>query len=55
MPEPKLTLWERARIVAIEAHGIKRAAGGITHQPDIDRRIKRVKDRARKRAEGDKK
>ncbi|MEU6490374.1 DUF6257 family protein [Streptomyces sp. NPDC046984] len=50
MAEPKLTFWEKARIVAIEAHGIKRAAGGITEQPDIDKRIKRVKDQAAKRA-----
>ncbi|MFE5139251.1 DUF6257 family protein [Streptomyces fagopyri] len=54
MPEPKLTLWEKARIVAIEAHGLKRAAAGITHQPDIDRRVQRVKDQARKRANGSK-
>lgn len=49
MREPKLTLWEKARIVAIEAQGVKRAAAGIEHQPDIDRRIERVKDRARRR------
>ncbi|MCX4974241.1 DUF6257 family protein [Streptomyces sp. NBC_00620] len=52
--EPKLTAWEKARIVAIEAHGIKRAIAGITDQPDIDRRIKRIKDRARRRATGSK-
>lgn len=52
MPEPKLTLWEKTRIAAIEAHGVKRAAAGITTQPDIDRRIKRIKDRAAKRANG---
>lgn len=50
--EPKLTAWERVRIVAIEAQGVKRAAAGITHQPDIDRRIKRIKDKARRRANG---
>jgi hypothetical protein len=49
MPEPKLTLWDKARIVAIEAHGIKRAAAGIENQPDIDRRIDRVKANAAKR------
>lgn len=54
MAEPKLTVWEKARIVAIEAQGIKRAAAGITHQPDIDRRIKRIKDKARRRAENGK-
>ncbi|MGW4974702.1 DUF6257 family protein [Streptomyces mirabilis] len=52
MPEPKvkLTFWERARIVAIEAQGVKRAAAGIEHQPDIDRRVERVREQARKRA-----
>ncbi|MEU2584492.1 DUF6257 family protein [Streptomyces avermitilis] len=49
---PKLTAWEKARIVAIELHGAKRALAGITHQPDIDRRIKRIEDRARRQANG---
>jgi hypothetical protein len=49
MAKPKLTLWDKARIVAIEAHGIKRAAAGIENQPDIDRRIARVKANAAKR------
>lgn len=49
MPKPKLTLWDKARIVAIEAHGIKRAAADIQHQPDIDRRIARVKKQAAER------
>ena len=49
MAEPKLTIWDKARIVAIEAHGIKRAAAGIEDQPDIDRRIARVKANAAKR------
>ncbi|MFJ9474709.1 DUF6257 family protein [Streptomyces mirabilis] len=51
-PKVKLTFWERARIVAIEAHGVKRAAAGIEHQPDIDRRINRIREQARKRANG---
>ncbi|MFF2511690.1 DUF6257 family protein [Streptomyces sp. NPDC058086] len=54
MPKPKLTVWEKLRIVAIEAQGVKRAAAGIEHQPDIDRRINGIKDRARKRANGSK-
>lgn len=54
MPKPKLTVWEKARIVAIELHGIKRAAAGIEDQPDIDRRINRIHDRARKRGRGSK-
>jgi hypothetical protein len=49
-PKVKLTLWEKARIVGIEAQGVKRAAAGIEHQPDIDRRVERVREQARKRA-----
>lgn len=50
--EPKLTAWEKAAIVRLELRGIRRAAAGITNQPDIDRGIERIKDRARKRANG---
>jgi hypothetical protein len=53
-PKVKLTLWEKARIVAIEAQGVKRAAAGIENQPDIDRRVDRVREQARKRANGKK-
>jgi hypothetical protein len=51
-PKVKLTLWEKTKIFGIEAHGVKRAAAGIEHQPDIDKRVERVRDRARKRANG---
>lgn len=51
-PEPKLTLTEKAAIVRLELRGLRRAAAGITDQPDIDRAIKRIKDRARERAQG---
>ncbi|WP_164662857.1 DUF6257 family protein [Streptomyces sp. S1A1-7] len=54
MSEPKLTAWEKAQIVRLELRGIRRAAAGIEHQPDIDRGIGRIKDRARKRANGSK-
>ncbi|MEU9406212.1 hypothetical protein AB0E08_10965 [Streptomyces sp. NPDC048281] len=50
MDDPKLTFADRLAIARIEARGIRRAVAGITHQPDIDRDIKRVKERARKRA-----
>lgn len=52
MPEPKvkLTLSDRAAIVRLEARAVRRAAAGITHQPEIDRGIERIKERARKRA-----
>ncbi|MEU2288058.1 DUF6257 family protein [Streptomyces sp. NPDC013178] len=49
MSEPKLTLAEKAAIVRLEVKGLRRAAAGITHQPDIDRAIERIKDKARKR------
>ncbi|MFK0154638.1 hypothetical protein ACIQVK_21505 [Streptomyces sp. NPDC090493] len=49
MDDPKLTLTDRLAIARIEARGIRRAMAGITVQPDIDRDIKRVKERARKR------
>ena len=54
MPEPKLTAWEKAQIVRLELRGIRRAAAGIENQPDIDRGIDRIKNRARKRANGSK-
>lgn len=50
MTDPKLTAWEKAKIVGFELKGIKRAAAGIEDQPDIDRGINRIKERARKRA-----
>jgi hypothetical protein len=52
MPEPdvKLTLGEKAAIVRLEMKGLRRAAAGITHQPEIDRGIERIKEKARKRA-----
>jgi hypothetical protein len=49
MREPKLTAWEKAQIVLIEAQGVKRSIALGDNQPDIDRRIKRIKDQARKR------
>ncbi|MGW3024818.1 DUF6257 family protein [Streptomyces sp. NPDC001221] len=51
MPEPKLTIGDKAAIVRLELRGLRRAAAGITEQPDIDRGIERIKERARKRAE----
>ncbi|MER7838458.1 hypothetical protein ABTY98_21850 [Streptomyces sp. NPDC096040] len=49
MAEPKLTLADRLAIARIEARGVRRAMAGITVQPDVDRDIERVKERARKR------
>ncbi|MGI5515317.1 DUF6257 family protein [Streptomyces sp. CA-106131] len=54
MSKPKLTAWEKAQIVRLELRGIRRAAAGITDQPDIDRGIDRIKEKARNRAEGSK-
>ncbi|WP_159039646.1 DUF6257 family protein [Streptomyces sp. TP-A0356] len=51
MPDdPKLTIAEKAAIVRLELRGLRRAAAGIEHQPDIDRGIERIRERARKRA-----
>ncbi|MET7775350.1 DUF6257 family protein [Streptomyces mirabilis] len=54
MSEPKLTLGEKLGIARLELRGIRRAAAGIEDQPDIDRGIERIRDRARKRATGKK-
>ncbi|MFG2473558.1 DUF6257 family protein [Streptomyces fagopyri] len=50
MPEPKLTAWEKAQIVRLEIRGARRAIAGVEHQPDIDRDINRIREKARKRA-----
>ena len=50
MAEPKLTLAEKAQIVRLELRGIRRACGGITDQPDVDRAVEAVYEKARKRA-----
>ncbi|MFH9977926.1 DUF6257 family protein [Streptomyces sp. NPDC017179] len=46
----KLTALEKLAIIRLEARGVRRAAAGIVNQPDIDRGIARIKERARKRA-----
>ncbi|MDX3747470.1 DUF6257 family protein [Streptomyces sp. AK08-02] len=51
MSEPKLTFWEKAGIVRLELRGARRAIANIQDQPDIDRGIERIKERARKREE----
>jgi hypothetical protein len=48
--EPKLTFGEKAAIVRLELKGLRRAAAGIETQPDIDRAVERIYERARKRA-----
>ncbi|MDT0469114.1 hypothetical protein [Streptomyces gibsoniae] len=35
----------------LEVRGLRRAAVGIEHRPDIDAGIARIKEKARKRAE----
>lgn len=49
MSEPKLTLWEKARIVAIEARGVKRAAAGIERHL-TSTAAQSVREQARRRA-----
>lgn len=50
MAEPKLTAWEKAQIVRLEIRGARRALAGVEHQPDIDRDIDRIREKARRRA-----
>lgn len=47
--KPKLTIAEKLAVIRLEARGVRRAAAGITVQPDIDRGIDRIYDKARKR------
>lgn len=54
MPEPKLTFGEKLAIVRLEIRGARRAIADIQDQPDIDRGIQRIKDRARRREQNDK-
>lgn len=49
MPEPKLTIWDKLAIARLEVRGARRALADIQDQPDVDRGIKRIKDRARRR------
>lgn len=51
MADPKLTLADKLGIVRLEIRGARRAVAGIAEQPDIDRGIERIKERARKREE----
>ncbi|MGW1616566.1 DUF6257 family protein [Streptomyces sp. NPDC002285] len=44
-----LNLGEKAAIVRAEARGVRRAAAGVEHQPEIDRKVAAVYERARKR------
>jgi hypothetical protein len=44
-----LTWREKAAIVRAEARGVRRATAGITEQPDVDRAVKAVYEKARKR------
>ncbi|MFI7014135.1 DUF6257 family protein [Streptomyces sp. NPDC050164] len=44
-----LTLSEKAAVIRAEARGVRRATAGIEHQPDIDRKVAAVYERARKR------
>ena len=51
MAEITYTLWERAQIIAIEARGLKRAAAiGYDARTERDRTLKRLQDKARRRA-----
>ncbi|MEU0965662.1 hypothetical protein ABZ357_09630 [Streptomyces sp. NPDC005917] len=49
MPEPKLTLREKAAVVRLELKGLRRAAAGIVHQPGLDREVEAIYRKARER------
>ncbi|MFB6548661.1 hypothetical protein [Streptomyces sp. NPDC056405] len=49
-----LTLSEKVAISRHEARGLRRACAGIESQPDIDRKIASVYERAAKRIAKDK-
>lgn len=51
MADPKLTLADKLGIVRLEIRGARRSIANIQNQPDIDRGIARIKERARKREE----
>lgn len=48
-PTPKLTAWEKAQIVRLELLGAKRSIALGDDQPDIVRKVQRIRDRAAKR------
>lgn len=54
-PTPKLTAWEKAQIVRLELIGAKRAFALGDDQPDIVRKVQRIRDRAAKREANGKK
>lgn len=49
MSEPRLTWGEKLAIVRLEALGAKRAFALGDDQPDIVRKVQRIRDRAAKR------
>jgi hypothetical protein len=55
MSEPRLTWGEKLAIVRLEALGAKRAFALGDNQPDIVRKVQRIRDRAAKREERGKK
>jgi hypothetical protein len=48
-PTPKLTAWEKAQIIRLELIGAKRAFALGDNQPDIVRKVQRIRDRAARR------
>lgn len=53
-PTPKLTAWEKAQIVRLELIGAKRSFALGDNQPDIERKVQRIRDRAAKREQNGK-
>ncbi|QGV79782.1 DUF6257 family protein [Streptomyces ficellus] len=51
-PEPKLTTAEKAKVTYLVARMCKRGlAGDDVHQADLERKVERIVDGARKREE----
>lgn len=55
MADPKLTLGEKLAIARLELIGAKRAFALGDDQPDIVRKVQRIRDRAAKREANGKK
>lgn len=54
MSEPRLTWSEKLAITHLELIGAKRAFALGDNQPDIERKVQRIRDRAAKREQNEK-
>ena len=54
MADPKLTFGEKLAIARLEIIGAKRAFAVGDNQPDIERRVQKIRDRAARREQNGK-